>query len=144
MVVNMIAWKRDNPGQPVPLAIRHHDDDASRLGVELALITIVLPQAFGLTIDMDAGVARMLFSATLRSIVYFSLMPAYIAFYRLVPQAAGEHLYGKDAKVIFKQFTNNRSGKRSWGVMNAAARTCRSRIRPMLRLTWRVKSDNGR
>jgi len=35
----------------------------------------------------------MLFSVTLHAIVYFWLMPAYIAFYTLVPQAAGGRLY---------------------------------------------------
>jgi cytochrome c oxidase subunit 1 len=42
---------------------------------------------------MDAGLARTLFSVTLHSIVYFWLMPAYIAFYTLLPQAAGGRLY---------------------------------------------------
>ena len=37
--------------------------------------------------------ARTLFSVTLHAIVYFWLMPAYIAFYTLVPQAAGGRLY---------------------------------------------------
>ena len=45
----------------------------------------MLPRAFGWTTQIDAGLARTLFSVTLHAIVYFWLMPAYIAFYTLAP-----------------------------------------------------------
>jgi cytochrome c oxidase subunit I len=98
MVINMMAWKRDHPGQPVPLAMFAITATAllwawAASGVELEMIGVVLPRAFGLTTQIDAGLARMLFSVTLHAIVYFWLMPAYIAFYTLVPQAAGGRLY---------------------------------------------------
>jgi cytochrome c oxidase subunit 1 len=98
MIINMAAWKRDNPGQPVPLAMFAITATAllwawAASGVELEMIGIVLPRAFGFTVEMDAGLARMLFSVTLHAIVYFWLMPAYIAFYTLVPQVAGGRLY---------------------------------------------------
>ena len=98
MVVNMMAWKRDNRGQPVPLAMFAITATAllwawAASGVELEMIGVVLPRAFGLTTQIDAGLARTLFSVTLHAIVYFWLMPAYIAFYTLVPQAAGGRLY---------------------------------------------------
>ena len=98
MIVNMMAWKRDNPGKPVPLAMFAITATAvlwawSASGVELEMIGVVLPRVFGLTVQMDSGLARTLFSVTLHSIVYFWLMPAYIAFYTLVPQAAGGRLY---------------------------------------------------
>jgi cytochrome c oxidase subunit 1 len=98
MVINMMAWKRDNPSQPVPLAMFATTATAllwawGASGVELEMIGVVLPRAFGLTTQIDAGLARTLFSVTLHAIVYFWLMPAYIAFYTLVPQAAGGRLY---------------------------------------------------
>jgi cytochrome c oxidase subunit 1 len=98
MIVNMTSWKRDNPGKPVPLAMFAITATAvlwawSASGVELEMVGVVLPRAFGLTSQIDAGLARTLFSVTLHSIVYFWLMPAYIAFYTLVPQAAGGRLY---------------------------------------------------
>jgi cytochrome c oxidase subunit 1 len=98
MVINMMAWKRDHPGQPVPLAMFAITATAllwawAASGVELEMIGVVLPCAFGFTSQIDAGLARMLFSVTLHAIVYFWLMPAYIAFYTLVPQAAGGRLY---------------------------------------------------
>jgi len=98
MVINMMAWKRDHPEQPVPLAMFAITATAllwawAASGVELEMIGVVLPRAFGFTSQIDAGLARMLISVTLHAIVYFWLMPAYIAFYTLVPQAAGGRLY---------------------------------------------------
>ena len=98
MVVNMIGWKRDNPGRPVPLAMFAITATAllwawAASGVELELVGILLPRSFGWGDLLDAGLGRTLFSVTLHAIVYFWLMPAYIAFYTLLPQAAGGRLY---------------------------------------------------
>ncbi len=98
MVLNMAAWKRDNPATPVPLAMFAITATAllwawAASGVLLELAGILLPRAFGWTDLIDAALARTLFSVTLHAIVYFWLMPAYIAIYTLVPEAAGGRLY---------------------------------------------------
>jgi cytochrome c oxidase subunit I len=98
MVVNMMAWKRNNPDRPVPLAMFAITATAllwawAASGVLIELAGILLPRAFGWSDLIDAGLARTLFSVTLHAIVYFWLMPAYIAFYTLVPQVAGGRLY---------------------------------------------------
>jgi cytochrome c oxidase subunit I len=98
MIVNMRDWKRDNPGQPVPLPMFAITATAmlwawAASGVLLELAGILLPRAFGWSDLIDAALGRTLFSVTLHAIVYFWLMPAYIAFYTLVPQAAGGRLY---------------------------------------------------
>jgi cytochrome c oxidase subunit I len=98
MIVNMMLWRNENPGQAVPLAMFAVTATAllwawSASGVLLELLGIIFPAAFGATAQIDAGLARTLFSVTLHGIVYFWLMPAYIAFYTLVPQAAGGRLY---------------------------------------------------
>jgi len=98
MILNMRDWKRDNPGRPVPLPMFAITATAmlwawAASGVLLELAGILLPRAFGWSDLIDAGLARTLFSVTLHAIVYFWLMPAYIAFYTLVPQAAGGRLY---------------------------------------------------
>src|ERR1700726_915034 len=98
MIYNMAAWKRDNPGQPVPLAMFAITATAllwawAASGVILELLGVVLPWVLGLTTQINAALGRTLFSVTLHAIVYFWLMPAYIAFYTLVPQAAGGRLY---------------------------------------------------
>jgi cytochrome c oxidase subunit 1 len=84
MIYNMVAWKRDNPGQPVPLAMFAITATAllwawSASGVIVEILGVILPRLLGLTTDIDVGLARTLFSVTLHSIVYFWLMPAYIA-----------------------------------------------------------------
>jgi cytochrome c oxidase subunit I len=98
MVVNMTAWKRNNPDRPVPLAMFAITATAllwawAASGVLIELAGILLPRALGWSDLIDAGLARTLFSVTLHAIVYFWLMPAYIAFYTLVPQVAGGRLY---------------------------------------------------
>jgi cytochrome c oxidase subunit 1 len=98
MVLNMAIWKRDNPGLPVPLPMFAITATAllwawAATGVLIELAGILLPRALGWTDLIDAALARTLFSVTLHAIVYFWLMPAYIAFYTLVPRAAGGRLY---------------------------------------------------
>src|ERR1700694_1029958 len=114
MNVNMIGWKRDNPGRPVPLAMFAITATAdlwawAASGVLLELICILIPRALGWSDLIDAALGRTLFSVTLHAIVYFWLMPAYIAYYTLVPQAAGGRLYsdtmGRLGLIIFLVFS---------------------------------------
>jgi cytochrome c oxidase subunit I len=98
MITAMRAWKLDNPGQPVPLAMFATVANAvmwlwTTVGVAAELVFQVIPAALGLVQTIDVGMARTLFSWTLHAIVYFWLMPAYIAFYTMVPRAAGARLY---------------------------------------------------
>jgi cytochrome c oxidase subunit I len=98
MVVNMAAWKRDNPARPVPLPMFAMTATAflwawAASGALIELVGILLPRAFGWSDLIDAALGRTLFSVTLHAIVYFWLMPAYIAFYTLLPEAAGGRLY---------------------------------------------------
>jgi cytochrome c oxidase subunit 1 len=98
MIVAMAAWKRENPGSPVPLAMFATVANAvmwlwTTAGVAVELLVQVIPAAFGLVQTIDVGLARTLFSWTLHAIVYFWLIPAYIAFYTMAPRAAGGRLY---------------------------------------------------
>jgi cytochrome c oxidase subunit 1 len=110
MVLNMLRWKRENPGAPVPLAMFATVAGAllwgwTAVGAAAELLFQILPVAFGLTDTIDAGLARVLFSWTLHAIVYFWLMPAYIAFYTLVPRAIGGRLFSdRMARVAFILF----------------------------------------
>jgi len=97
MVSHFARFKRDHPGLPVPLAMFAITAGAllwawTSLGVGSEIIFLILPNAFGWTATVDAGLARLLFSWTLHAIVYFWLIPAYVAFYTLLPQAAGGRL----------------------------------------------------
>jgi cytochrome c oxidase subunit I len=98
MVSHFARWKRDHPGLPVPLAMFATTAGAllwawTSLGVGAEIVLLILPNALGWTSTIDAGLARLLFSWTLHAIVYFWLIPAYIALYSLLPNAAGGRLY---------------------------------------------------
>jgi cytochrome c oxidase subunit 1 len=98
MIIAMAAWKRENPGRPVPLAMFATVANAvmwlwTTVGVAVELLVQVIPAALGLVQTIDVGLARTLFSWTLHAIVYFWLIPAYIAFYTMAPRAAGGRLY---------------------------------------------------
>jgi cytochrome c oxidase subunit I len=98
MILAKRGWKRDNPGRPVPLAMFATVANAvmwlwTTVGVAVELLFQVIPASLGWVQTIDAGLARTLFSWTLHAIVYFWLIPAYIAFYTMVPRAAGGRLY---------------------------------------------------
>ena len=98
MLVAMRDWKRENPDRPVPLAMFATVANAvmwlwTTVGVAAQLVFQVIPAALGLVQTIDVGLSRTLFSWTLHAIVYFWLIPAYIAFYTMVPRAAGGRLY---------------------------------------------------
>lgn len=110
MIVAMRAWKADNPGQPVPLAMFATVANAvmwlwTTVGVAAELLFQVIPAALGLNGMVDVGLSRTLFSWTLHAIVYFWLFPSYIAFYTMAPRAAGGRLYsdtmGRIAFILF-------------------------------------------
>jgi cytochrome c oxidase subunit 1 len=114
MVLNFRAWKRDNPGKAVPLSLFAITACAllwgwTTLGVISEISFQILPVAFGWRHTIDAGLARTLFSLTLHAIVYFWLIPTYIAYYTLMPQAAGGRLYsdtmGRVAFILFLVFS---------------------------------------
>ncbi|QFU17532.1 cbb3-type cytochrome c oxidase subunit I [Microvirga thermotolerans] len=98
MIWAMLDFKRANPGEPVPLAMFATVANAvmwlwTTAGVAAELLFQVIPAALGWNEAVDVGLSRTLFSWTLHAIVYFWLIPAYIAFYTMAPQAAGGRLY---------------------------------------------------
>jgi cytochrome c oxidase subunit 1 len=110
MSINLWAWKRDHPGEPVPLAMFANVAGSllwgwTAVGAALELILQILPVALGLRSTIDAGLARVFFSWTLHAIVYFWLMPSYIAFYTIFPRAIGGKLYSDTmARISFVLF----------------------------------------
>ncbi|RKP49483.1 b(o/a)3-type cytochrome-c oxidase subunit 1 [Trinickia fusca] len=98
MSVNLYVWKRANPGKPVPLAMFANVAGSylwgwTAIGAAIEILFQILPVALGLRSTIDSGLARVFFSWTLHAIVYFWLMPTYIAYYTLVPRAIGGRLY---------------------------------------------------
>lgn len=114
MAINLHAWKQANPGATVPLAMFGNVAAAylwawTSIGAAVEILVLILPVALGFRDTIDAGLARVLFSWTLHAIVYFWLMPSYIAFYTIVPRAIGGRLYsdtmGRVAFVLFLVFS---------------------------------------
>lgn len=107
MVVMFAQWKKAHPGEPVPLPMFANTANAllwlwTSAGVALEAVFQLIPWVLGWIDTIDVGLARTLFSWTLHPIVYFWLIPAYIALYCLVPQAAGGKLFSQDlARLAF-------------------------------------------
>jgi cytochrome c oxidase subunit I len=110
MSINLMLWKRDNPDVPVPLPMFANVAGAylwgwTAVGAAIEVLVLILPVALGLRNTIDAGLSRVFFSWTLHAIVYFWLMPTYIAYYTIFPRAIGGRLYsdamGRVAFILF-------------------------------------------
>lgn len=107
MIVMTVQWKKDHPGQAVPLAMFGTTANAilwgwTVVGVVAEVVFQLIPLSLGLVETVDVGLARTLFAWTLHPIVYFWLIPAYIAMYTIVPQVAGGRLISDEmARVAF-------------------------------------------
>ncbi|MDM9623419.1 cytochrome C oxidase subunit I [Rhizobium sp. AC44/96] len=110
MSVNLRIWKKANPGVPVPLPMFANVAGSylwawTAVGAALELLLQILPVALGVKNTIDAGLARVFFSWTLHAIVYFWLMPTYIAYYTIVPRAIGGRVYSDTmARISFILF----------------------------------------
>ena len=101
MIMMMKQWKQDNPGEPVPLAMFATVANAflwlwTSAGVTMEVVFQLIPWSLGWMDTIDPGLARTLFAWTLHPIVYFWLIPAYIAFYVFVPKQAGGYLFSDE------------------------------------------------
>ena len=107
MVVMSVQWKKANPGQALPLPMFGTTINAilwgwTVIGVVLEVVFQLIPLSLGLVDTVDVGLARTLFAWTLHPIVYFWLIPAYIAMYSIVPKVAGGRLFSDEmARVAF-------------------------------------------
>ncbi len=98
MSINLRVWKRANPGKPVPLPMFANVAGSylwawTAVGAALELLLQLIPVALGLTSLINVGLARVFFSWTLHAIVYFWLIPTYIAYYTILPRAIGGRIY---------------------------------------------------
>jgi cytochrome c oxidase subunit 1 len=101
MLVMFRRWKQAHPGEAVPLPMFATTANAilwlwTSVGVALEVVFQLIPWSLGWTDTVDAGLARTLFAWTLHPIVYFWLIPSYIALYSFVPAAAGGKLFSQD------------------------------------------------
>jgi cytochrome c oxidase subunit I len=110
MILSYRAWRRENPLPPVPLAM--HATIATvivwllaTVGVAAEMLLLLIPWSLGLVPTVDPVLARTLFWWFGHPLVYFWLMPAYMAWYAILPRAIGGRLFS-DAlgRVVFVLF----------------------------------------
>jgi cytochrome c oxidase subunit 1 len=103
-------WRRENPGKKMPLAVLGTFVNftmwfMSTLPVAYEVLVILTPWSLGWTNQVNVPLTRMLFWMFGHPLVYFWLLPAYVAYYTILPKVAGGKLYsGNAARLAFLLF----------------------------------------
>jgi cytochrome c oxidase subunit I len=114
LLVNLVltyrAWRAEHPTERTPLPafmalITMAMWTISTIGIAAEMLFLLIPWSLGLVQGTDPLLARTLFWFTGHPIVYFWLLPAYIAWYTIVPKHAGGKLFSDPmARVSFILF----------------------------------------
>jgi cytochrome c oxidase subunit 1 len=110
MLRNLRAWRRDNAGAAIPLAV--HGMAATIIvwyiataGIAADMLLLLIPWSLGITKTVDPELARTLFWWFGHPLVYFWLLPAYVIWYTVLPRAAGGKLFSDTlARMVFVLF----------------------------------------
>ncbi|TFF37753.1 cbb3-type cytochrome c oxidase subunit I [Mucilaginibacter psychrotolerans] len=109
-IIIWFEWKKQNPGKKMPIAILGTFVNfsmwfISTLPVAYETLVILTPWSLGWTSSVNVPLTRMLFWMFGHPLVYFWLLPAYIAYYTVLPKVAGGKLYsGNAARLAFLLF----------------------------------------
>jgi cytochrome c oxidase subunit 1 len=95
-------WRRENPDKKMPLAVLGTFVNfsmwfISSLPAAYETLVILTPWSLGWTTSINIPLTRMLFWMFGHPLVYFWLLPAYIAYYTILPKVAGGKLYSGNA-----------------------------------------------
>ncbi len=93
-----LAWKRENPGRKVPLAILGIFVTfivwlIATIPVAIETIFLLIPWSIGWVPTVNVPLSRMLFWFFGHPLVYFWLLPTYVMYYTMLPKLAGGKLY---------------------------------------------------
>lgn len=93
-----LAWKRENPGRKVPLAIVGIFVTfivwlIATIPLAVETIFLLIPWSIGWVPTVNVPLARMLFWFFGHPLVYFWLLPTYVMYYTMLPKLAGGKLY---------------------------------------------------
>jgi cytochrome c oxidase subunit 1 len=110
MLCSWKAWKADNPGVAVPLVM--HGMLATviiwllcTVGVAVEVVVQLIPWSLGWVDRVDPVLARTLFWYFGHPLVYFWVLPAYTAWYAILPRVAGGKLFSDPlARLVFVLF----------------------------------------
>ena len=110
MFLTLRAWRKENPGVQTPFialasTITMAMWQIATLGIATEMLWLLIPWSLGLTDGTDPQLARTFFWFTGHPIVYFWLLPAYVAWYGMVPKQAGGKLFSEPlARLVFWLF----------------------------------------
>jgi cytochrome c oxidase subunit I len=98
MIIEYIKWRKKHPGQPSPLLtfmviINTVLWIVATLGVAGTVIFQLLPWSLGFVERVDVLVSRTLFWYFGHPLVYFWLLPAYMAWYVIIPKIIGGKIF---------------------------------------------------
>src|SRR5699024_12245927 len=91
-------WRKENPGKRTPLlsymaVINMLLWQIATLGVASAMLIQFIPWSLGITETIDVLVSRTLFWYFGHPLVYFWLLPAYMACYVIIPKIIGGKIF---------------------------------------------------
>lgn len=104
------AWRKEHPGQPTPFVAMSSTItmilwQLATLGVAAEILFLILPWAFGWIPGTDPLLARSLFWFFGHPLVYFWLLPAYVAWYGMLPAQTGGKMFSDSlARLVFWLF----------------------------------------
>jgi len=92
------AWKREYPGEKVPLAVVGIFATfivwlIATTPAAIEIIFLLIPWSMGWVATVNVPLARMLFWFFGHPLVYFWLLPAYVMYYTMLPKLSGGKLY---------------------------------------------------
>ncbi|NPB08379.1 MAG: cytochrome C oxidase subunit I, partial [Aquificae bacterium] len=94
-IPNAIAWKRENPDKKLPLAVFGTFVNFILWTIMIVPVAVeilfqLLPLSLGIVDDINPLLARTLFWFFGHPVVYFWLLPAYVALYTILPKIVSE------------------------------------------------------
>lgn len=104
------AWRKEHPGERTPLVAfmslaTYAMWFIASMGVAVEILFFLLPWSLGWVKYTDPQLGRTLFWFTGHPLVYFWLLPAYVAWYAILPQRAGGKLFSDPlARLVFLVF----------------------------------------
>ena len=92
------AWKRENPGEKIPLAVVGIFATfivwlIATTPAAIEIIFLLIPWSMGWVATVNVPLARMLFWFFGHPLVYFWLLPAYVMYYTMLPKLCGGKLF---------------------------------------------------
>ncbi|EIJ78614.1 cytochrome c oxidase subunit I [Bacillus methanolicus PB1] len=98
VIMSYVKWRKANPGKPSPLLTFMALVNTllwiiATLGVAISVLTQLLPWSLGLIDTVNVLLTRTLFWYFGHPLVYFWLLPAYMAWYVVIPKVIGGKIF---------------------------------------------------